>query len=60
VLHGLPSPPQSADADGQLVALDTYAASATTVAAPALTVGVGFGEVRIELTAPVSAAPDRA
>jgi alpha-glucosidase len=60
VLHGLPTPPQSADADGQLVALDTYAASATTVAAPALTVGVGFGEVRIELTAPVSAAPDRA
>jgi alpha-glucosidase len=60
VLHGLPTPPQAASADGQSVVLDTHAATPGTGAAPALKVGVGFGEVRIELAAPDSVAPDRA
>jgi alpha-glucosidase len=57
VLHGLPTPLQTASADGQAVAPGSYPATETTVAAPALVVGVGFGQVRIELEAAASALP---
>ncbi|MVN79186.1 DUF4968 domain-containing protein [Hymenobacter sp. HMF4947] len=51
VLHGLPTPLQTAHVDGQSAALGAYPATETTVAAPAVVVGVGFGELKIALSA---------
>jgi alpha-glucosidase len=49
VLHGLPAAIQAATADAQAVPLGVYAATETTVAAPAVEVGVGFSYLRVGL-----------
>jgi alpha-glucosidase len=54
VLHGLPGTVQAATADGQPVALGELLAAEATVAAPALVVGAGFGEVKTDFAAPVA------
>jgi alpha-glucosidase len=54
VLHGLPAAIAAATADAQAVAPEEYPATETTVAAPAVVVGVGFGEVKIELAPPTA------
>ena len=51
VLHGLPTALETVAADGQLLAIGEYPATETTTAAPAVVVGVGFGEVRVALRA---------
>jgi len=54
VLHGLPTPPTAAVVDAEMLAIGEYPATETTVAAPAVVVGVGFSEVKIQLVAPVA------
>ncbi|MFD1468907.1 glycoside hydrolase family 31 protein [Hymenobacter caeli] len=54
VLHGLPGPPAGASADGQPLEI-APATLETGLTAPALTVGVGFGELRVVLAVPAAA-----
>jgi hypothetical protein len=51
VLHGLPAAPLAATADEQLVALGTYSATETTVAAPTLIVSANLKELKTEFEA---------
>ena len=59
VLHGLPAAILCVIADGEAVTLAEYPATETTIAAPAVVVGAGFTEVKIELTLPVAAGPEK-
>jgi alpha-glucosidase len=60
VLHGLPAAIAAATADAQALPLGEYPATETTIAAPAVVVGVGFEEVRIEFAAQLAEVPAKA